>query len=162
MGYTTDFRGHIDINPPLTEERAQYLRRFNETRRMKRNEEIVNTLPDPYRQVVGLPVGAEGSYFVGSCGYMGEDNDTSVVDFNSPPQGQPGLWCQWTVNDAGDKLEWDGGEKFYDYVDWLQYLITHFYTPWGYTLNGAIEWRGEDWDDTGTIMVVNNAVSTLQ
>ena len=56
-------------------------------------------------------------------------------------------------------LEWDGGEKFYDYVEWLQYLITNFYGPWGYTLNGQIAWSGENSGDVGRITVKDNVVS---
>jgi hypothetical protein len=27
-------------------------------------------------------------------------------------------------------------------------------------LNGAVEWRGEDWNDTGTIVIQDNQVIT--
>lgn len=33
----------------------------------------------------------------------------------------PGIWCQWIINDDGC-LCWNSGEKFYNYVEWLEYL----------------------------------------
>ena len=70
----------------------------------------------------------------------------------------PGLWCQWIINDNGE-LEWDGGEKFYEYEAWLVYLIDHFFKPLGYVLNGDITWQGDEHDDLGIIHVVDNKVS---
>ena len=28
-------------------------------------------------------------------------------------------------------LEWDGGEKFYEYVKWLEYVIKYIFKGWG-------------------------------
>ena len=38
-------------------------------------------------------------------------------------------------------------------------LIEHFFKRWGYTLNGEVEWEGEDSEDRGMIRVVDNVVS---
>ena len=73
---------------------------------------------------------------------------------------QHGLWCQWEISEDGKLLQWDGGEKFYNYVEWLKYLINHFFEPWGIKLNGTIEWEGEDHSDTGRIIVTDNVVKT--
>ena len=162
MGYTTDFTGDLTISPPLTPDQAMYLKQFNETRRMRRDEKIAATLSDPLRVAVGLPIGVEGGYFVGGAGFSGQDHDASVLDGNTPPTIQPGLWCGWTVTDDGSKLKWDGCEKFYSYVEWLEYLIQHFYKPWGRTLNGQIIWHGEESEDVGAITVVNNTVHAEQ
>lgn len=72
---------------------------------------------------------------------------------------QPGLWCQWIPDKDGTIIIWDGGEKFYEYVSWLRYIIKNFLEPWGYTLNGQIRYRGEDWDDQGYITVTDNEVA---
>ena len=74
---------------------------------------------------------------------------------------QPGLWCQWIVEqtDNNQILVWDGGEKFYKYTEWLQYLITNFFNPWGVLLNGKIEWYGENDDDYGVIIVDDNKIN---
>jgi hypothetical protein len=73
--------------------------------------------------------------------------------------GVPGYYCQWVPTEDGDGIEWDGGEKFYEYIAWLEYLIGKFLVPWGYTLNGTVEWIGEDRSDVGMITVVDNVVS---
>ena len=162
MGYTTDFYGSFELDKPLKPEHAAYLRQFAATRRMKRNAEITATRPDSLRQAVGLPVGDEGGFFVGAEGMAGQEDSPDVIDYNSPPVGQPGLWCQWVPSDLGQHIEWDGSEKFYDYIEWLEYIIEKFLAPWGYVLNGSVEWKGEDYIDLGLIEVVNNKVSTKQ
>lgn len=160
MGYTTDFNGEFNLDKPLTIEHRAYLTKFSETRRMRRNPSVADKLPDPDRIAVGLPVGNEGEYFVGAEGFAGQDRDDSVVDYNSSPNNQPGLWCQWIPTEDGTAIVWDGGEKFYDYVEWLEYIIKNFLAPWGYVLNGEVEWFGEDANDRGKIVVKNNAVKT--
>lgn len=158
MGYTTNFHGSFDVTPALTAEQTAYLRAFSETRRMTRDPAIASTLPDPVREAVGLPIGPQGAYFVGGQGDFGQAHDASVLNHNREPDGQPGLWCQWTSSDDGAHIQWDGGEKFYEYEEWLKYIIQHFLTPWGCTLNGCVEWEGEDEEDTGALTVTNNTV----
>lgn len=70
----------------------------------------------------------------------------------------PGYYCQWVVNEDGTELEWDGGEKFYNYKEWLEYLIKNFFIPWGVTLTGSVEWSGEESGDIGIIMLVKNVM----
>lgn len=159
MGYHTDFDGVFNLDNPLTEAQKTYLQKFASTRRMKRDEAKVAELSDPVREAVGLPVGTDGGYFVGSTGFMGQDNDASVLDHNYEPSDQPGLWCQWAPNEDGTCIEWDGGEKFYEYVPWIKYIITHFLKPWGRTLNGVVSFRGEHFNDVGDIVITNNEVA---
>lgn len=158
MGYSTDFSGSFNVTPALNEAQTSYLLAFSETRRMGRNPSIAATLPDPKREAVGLPIGPQGAYFVGGGSDFGQDQDASVLNYNSEPTGQPGLWCQWVPTDDGTGIEWDGNEKFYEYEAWLAYIVTHFLKPWGCTLNGCVEWEGEDENDTGAIGVVNNVI----
>jgi hypothetical protein len=56
---------------------------------------------------------------------------------------------------------WDGCEKFFMYVEWLEYLIEHFLRPWGYVLSGEVAWFGEDFDDCGDIMVRDNTIRVV-
>ena len=168
MGYHTDFDGEFSVTPALKPEHLVFLKAFADTRRMQRDSVITGKRPDPIREAAGLPVGPEGGYFVaegGSCGQgdwgFGEARkEAGIVDYNKPPSGQPGLWCQWTPNADGTCIEWDGGEKFYSYTEWITYLIKNFLAPWGYKLNGSVEWNGEDRDDRGRINIENNKVST--
>jgi hypothetical protein len=80
-------------------------------------------------------------------------NTFSRTRHDDDPTDAPGIWCQWVATADGAEIEWDGGEKFYAYKAWLTYIIEKFLTPWGRTLTGSIEWRGEDWGDTGTLVV---------
>ena len=156
MGYTTDFDGQFDLNKPLTSAHKNYLEQFAHTRRMKRDEAIAGKLEDPVRTSAGLPIGKEGAYFVNGAGFCGQDEDESVMNGNQPPEGQPGLWCQWVPNSDGTAIVWDGGEKFYEYTAWIEYLIENFFKPWGYVLNGEVYWHGEDHTDTGVIQISDN------
>lgn len=163
MGYTTEFNGSFAVTPALKPEHKAYLERFAKTRRMKRDSVKAELLPDPLRLAVGLSVGLEGGYYVGDDDHaqdFGQARDGSVADGNRPPTNQPGLWCQWVPNENGDCIEWDGGEKFYEYVEWLKYLIQHFLQPWGYVLTGKCKWQGEESDDRGIITVKDNKVTT--
>lgn len=159
MGYTTSFRGQFDLSQTLTEAHRNYLKAFNDKRRMRRDAQIADGMPDVVRRAVNLPIGPEGAYFTGGTGFAGQDKDKSVTDHNASPEGQPGLWCQWTPNQDGTAIVWDEGEKFYDYVEWLNYLIRHFLSPWGYTLNGRVTFQGEDDTDYGEIVVKDNVVT---
>ena len=143
-------------------EHREYIKLLSGTRRMKRASKKAETLPDPVRLAAGLGIGVSGSYFVGGEGYAGQDNDSSVEEHNSPPVAQPSLWCQWVPNEEGTRIEWDGGEKFYRYGEWITYLIKHFLKPWGYKLNGEVVWQGEEDSDMGKIIINNNKIFTLQ
>ena len=163
MGYTTDFSGEFEIEPPLDTDQVAYLNQFATTRRMCRHADRTAMRPDPLRVAVGLPVGPEGAYFVNAGGMCGQELDApDVRSGNNPPVEQPGLWCQWVPSEDGATLGWDGNEKFYDYVEWLGYIVTHFLKPWGRVLNGSVDWAGEDSSDRGTIFVKDNQIVAVE
>lgn len=157
MGYTTNFQGKFTITPALSPEHKAFLQAFAQTRRMRRDEAKAAATPDPIREAAGLPVGREGGYFVAGSGYGG-GNDDSVIDGAQAPEGQPGLWCQWVPNKQGTALQWDRGEKFYNYVEWLRYLVEHFLVPMGYQAKGIVTWRGEDREDRGALATFGGQV----
>lgn len=159
MGYETSFVGSFDLDHSLSPKRLAYLKRFSETRRMKRNALNASRLPDPIRIAARLPIGdGDAQYFVGGADSAGQGLDPSVVDCNAPPFGQPGLWCGWTPADNGQAIVWNELEKFYYYVEWMEYLIRHFLKPWGYVVNGKVRWDGEDSGDSGVIHARNNII----
>jgi len=158
MGYTTTFTGKFTCTPALNTDQVAYLKALARTRRMQRKG--ASKLPDPLRKAVGLPIGEEGEYFVGGTGWAGQDHDETIVDYNTPPAAQPGLWCQWVPSDDGKFIKWDEGEKFYEYVEWIKYLNENFLKPWGVKLSGDVKWRGEESSDRG-VMVANNGVTVL-
>jgi len=64
--------------------------------------------------------------------------------------------CQWVSDKQGMYLEWDQGENFYFYIEWLQWLINNFFYPIGIKLNGEVNWQGEENSDLGKIIVKDN------
>ncbi len=154
MGYSTSFTGQFNLDKPLSPEHLAYLLAFSETRRVCRNADVAESLPDELRAAAELPIGNDGAYFVGKN--ANDTRDESITDYNSPPRGQPGLWCNWIPTDDGENIVWNGMEKFYDYEEWLAYLCTNFFARWGYKLNGRVEWQGDDPDDKGVLVVEDN------
>lgn len=159
MGYTTYFNGNFEIKErnsgnPINEELKIYINRFSLTRRMTRdNNKIKEVYPNWEELCFHGNLGTNGEYFIGERGFT----DESVINYNgSSPQ--PGLWCQWIINNKGE-LVWDSGEKFYNYVEWLEYLIKNFFEPEGYILNGEVTFEGEDDDDFGVIVCKDNHVN---
>lgn len=148
MGYTTDFVGEFELNKPLDEETYNFLVKFNETRRMKRK--------------VDPKYGVEGEFYVDGKGMFGQAHDETVIDYNNPPSTQPSLWCQWRPTEDRKFIEWDGGEKFYYYIEWIEYLIDKILAPKGYVLNGKVKWCGEDLNDRGLISIKNNKVTVKE
>lgn len=148
MGYSTDFSGQFDLDRPLDDGTYALLCGLARTRRMK-------------RQGLDPSYGTDGEfYFNPSSRDFGQEDEASVVDHNHPPCTQPGLWLKWVPTEDRLAIEWDGGEKFYNYVKWIEYLITAILKPRGFVLNGIVEWNGESHDDLGRIVITNNAVTT--
>lgn len=140
MGYHTEFKGSFTIDRPVDEETYELLRGLGTTRRMKRR--------------VSPKYGMDGEFYV-------KDDDEGIVDYNTPPIMQPGLWCDWLIQEDRQTIEWDGSEKFYCYVDWLEYLILAVLEPRGYKLSGTVCWRGEAFCDVGAITVKDNKFNTI-
>ena len=138
MGYTTEFEGEFKINKQVDEGTYNLLKGLAETRRMKREG-----LNDVY--------GIDGEFYV-------EDDEKNVVDYNTPPKTQPSLWCQWEIQEDRQTICWDGGEKFYDYIAWIRYIIDKILKPRGYELNGEVLWQGEEIRDREKIIVTDNHV----
>lgn len=147
MGYSTDFEGTFKTDRPVDEDTYRLLRGLATTRRMARD--------------VAPEFGTEGEFYVDGSGPFGQGRDDDIIDHNRPPATQPGLWCQWLIQDDRQTIEWDGSEKFYHYVEWLEYLIERILYPRGYVLNGQVRWQGERDGDSGTITVSDNCVSAI-
>ena len=180
MGYTTDFYGTVTFNKPVTDEMKTFINNFSHNRHMTRDPELIKKMdPDWEKHCFKGNLGPDGIYYYPPDkihedkisrkmswekpdenkminNMFGQLVDISVTA-DSPAKDVPGYWCQWIIND-NDELEWDGGEKFYAYDRWMEFLIKHFFAPEGYILNGAIDFQGEDRDDRGTLYVTNNVV----
>ena len=155
MGYSTDFSGSIQITPPLNPQEVAFINQFADTRRMDRKL---------------------GPYFIDQDGNYGQNHKADILDYNSPPEGQPGLWCQWEAELDGSCLKWNGAEKFYNSSDWMAYLLEHFicevpaaklidpdtlgWLPGGHTASGVIYALGEEYEDAWRLIVEDGHVFT--
>ena len=159
MGYNTCFEGSINIDKPVDEETKKLLHGLNTTRRMKRNvNKLAELLNISVENCIEL-YGDQGQLYFNNDGEMGQSITKDIVNYNDPPTSQPGLWCNWRLNEQNNTIEWDEGDKFYDFIEWMEYLVK-ILSNRGYILNGQISWEGEDCDDTGTITVENHKVSS--
>ncbi len=151
MGYTTEFKGEFTLDRPLSPVLKAYMTAFARVRHVKRD-------PDKL---------SDGHYYGKDCEFfcfhdydqMGQKAHDATIDGNKPPGDQPGLWCQWIPSLDGTAIVWDGDEKFYEYIEWLQYIIDKILKPDGYVLNGYVEYRGEEWYDQGEIIVEDNVMT---
>jgi hypothetical protein len=143
MGYTTYFEGSFEVRNKCGEkvslngETKSFLIKLAKTRRMARD-------------ISGY--GEEGEFFLDGEGYMGQDKEPNVINYNAPPKTQPSLWCQWVPTEDGRAIVWNGGEKFYEYEDWIKYIHDKILFPRGYILHGTVSWQGEEPEDFGKIV----------
>jgi hypothetical protein len=169
MGYTTDFGGYVTVkfkDRKSRDEAVELINGLANTRRVKRDLSVVQEhLPKPWHEY-----GKDGEFFFPTEEWpwwesFGQSNDdpSLVAGSSTPPGTQPGVWLQWVAIPSSESekemtIEWDGGEKFYNYTEWMKYIIKKIIAPRGGVANGDIEWFGEDRDDIGVIEVVDNKV----
>jgi hypothetical protein len=160
MGYSTEFSGHFTITPPLNAAEVDYLRKFSDSRRFRRDAS-----PD------GAPYAVEPSDFT-LTGSEAAELRASGGNYNGTPDGQPGLWCDWWPTTDGTAYVWNGSEKTYASAAWLRYLIEHFLGPDGaakgqpgfeaftfdHVLNGVVQAQGDDGDDRWALIIEDNTV----
>lgn len=89
-----------------------------------------------------------------------------LLEFSEDPkliqEGQkPNSYMQWVPNESMDAIVWDQQEKFYDYEEWMVWLMG-WLAARDITCNGQLDWRGESSDDIGRIYVVDNKVSSAR
>jgi hypothetical protein len=70
----------------------------------------------------------------------------------------PDSRCQWVVSSHGDVLEWDFRPKFYNYIEWLNFINEIYLKQWGVKMNGIMHWCGTD---SGMIAVANNKINII-
>ena len=87
---------------------------------------------------------------------------SAILEANNDPdsiQGEhPRSYMQWVPTQSLDHIVYDGNEKFYEYVDWMKWLVNYL-KGIGITADGEIDWSGDQAGDTGTIVVANSEVT---
>lgn len=153
MGYTTDFVGWVQVDPPLNEHETDYLRAFSRTRRWDRPAGPYVVLPHPLAD---------------------DEHDPETDAYNRPTRGEPGLWCPWTATKDGTAFAFDGIEKAYGATQWLDYLIRTFVAPgaaasrvddplfdgfmFDHVCDGAVASCRRDTGQVSVILVTDNVV----
>lgn len=144
----------IKLEPPLTAAQSAYIRAFSKIRHVKRNADAEEKHRDPVRKKAGLPVGKEGAYVVHD-----QESYGLIEDYNTPPDGQPDLYCQW-FPEGRQTLVWkghpDAPEDIYQAGDWLSWIATNILDTWGVKANGMMAWQ--DREGLGVVVVKDNDV----
>ncbi len=84
--------------------------------------------------------------------------DVCDMKATSITAGKLSSYCRWAITSDRQHIEWDRGEKFYDYAEWLQWLIDNKFKPAGLTLTGSVRYDGEDIEDVGTLSIEDGKV----
>jgi hypothetical protein len=138
VDYKTEFQGCFRINKPLDESTYTFLRNFSFCERIG-----LDTLENKF--------GVEGEFY--------NTPKNHINSLNRPPRTQPNFRCNWTIAPDKQTVVWNQDKNFEDYVQWIEYIISKILAPRGYELNGIVQWRGERFDDNGTIKIENNVVN---
>lgn len=77
------------------------------------------------------------------------------LEGNSGSPNAPDSYCDWQLTKDCMGLEWSGAEKFYHYVEWLQWLYDNILKKDGIQITGALKYEGESSDDMGSIIFEN-------
>lgn len=132
----------FELDQTLAPLHLAYLRIFTRMRHVRWWENVLTTLPDPLREAVGLPIGPDGSYYVGGVDrqllYYFASDDPAIQDYNWPPKQKPSLHCPWEPTSDGQAIHCHYADRFYDATEWITYLIDHFFISWGYVLTGTV------------------------
>lgn len=89
-----------------------------------------------------------------------------LLEFNEDPSlipndSKPSSYMQWVPSETMNAIVWDGGEKFYDYDLWMQWLL-FWLSSKGIQASGELRWRGESSDDIGLIHVLDGVMTVTQ
>lgn len=90
------------------------------------------------------------------------DSDASSKAMSKLASTHPDAYDQWQPTRDGWGLEWNGAEKFYEYVAWLEWLVKYFFEPRDIVVNGTLTYQGEEIGDVGQLEVSDNVVKQIK
>lgn len=93
---------------------------------------------------------------------MAEAKELLEIASGDDAQATTGIdaYFQWVPATTLQHIVWDGEEKFYKYVEQLEWLCGWLQQR-DIAVSGCIYWRGEETSDTGVISVAGNSVLAL-
>ena len=154
MSYETYFDGVINITPQLPQD---FLTTFNAMVKRRNNK---------------YGDGEQGSFdqaLHGKYGYDGQGSPQprdpawpkrhliSETDSEGESLSSvPGVYCCWGLENrkSSTDIAESSMDVSSDYIEWLQYVIDHIKQRFPHSrFSGVIDWRGEDSEDLGRILV---------
>ena len=81
-----------------------------------------------------------------------------LKSINNQACNSPKSELQCIIDEDNQSIIWDDVEKFYNYIEWMECIISKIIAPRGYICNGEIYWSGEESGDLGVIRVINNVI----
>lgn len=153
MGYSTDFFGHFNLSKKLTKDQSDYLHLFSRSRHFEIDVSMVKQ--SDLMKRLDISIGKEGCFYIGQTIYNINYGLPYTINYNKPPADCPGLWCDWIPTEDNCGIQWGGGEKFYNYTEWLNFIITHFLKKWDIEISGNVRFQGEDISDFGFLRIKN-------
>lgn len=85
-----------------------------------------------------------------------------LLEFNDDPDTielpHPDSYMQWVPTESLDGIMWDGNEKFYNYTEWMNWLVLWLGNR-GIEAAGELLWRGEETGDVGVLSVAGDRVT---
>ena len=162
--YNTTFIGAFKINKKLDKYVANLINGITTTRRMKRDISKLAKKFNISNELAQMKYGIDGEFYYDTSDFkkFGQSNDNTIIDINSPPGDQPGLWCQWYYFEDANEIRWDQSDYFYNYVEWIKYIIEKILKPRNYNLDGKIKWKGDDPCDKGEIQIKSNKLRVIE
>lgn len=68
--------------------------------------------------------------------------------------------CHWKIKSDRQTIVCDKNGDFSCSIKWIKFLISKFFEPWSYKVNGEVSWKGNHYvSDTGIILIQNNRVT---
>ena len=102
----------------------------------------MDNLADPIREAVGLPVGEFGKFVIR------DPQDLKYISTDKTPSTDITQYCPWKILYDGTTIQISNTNVYRNYyiIEWLKFLVVHFFNPWGYKLSGIVEVRNENTD----------------
>lgn len=142
MGYTTDFSGSINIEPPLNQKEIDYLNTFFQARHDKHNDTMS---PQPKNFT---SYGKSEEKFGPWCDLVISDDGKELLWNGAEKSYNMSEWVTYIIEHfIGDNPLSAQNDQAFDY------FVAH-------TLNGELEAQGEEEDDHWYLVVKNNEVFT--
>ena len=135
-GDCTELEGYFKVNKPLDEETQFIIRGLRHGMSHRRDSQQLANHLGISLEVCFKNYGVDGQLYM-------EDNDIAVMPRQRHEEeripNQPSTRFSWKYFPEEQAIRWDRSEKFYCYVEWIQYLIDYVLAPRGYVLNGHVE-----------------------